>query len=307
MNLHRFIPIWQKKQKHKMKAFATYLQEKNYSNSTISTYCKYIDLLTVWALEQNMVLHELRYKNILSFVRECTLLGKSKKHINQYLTVIRLYWNYLVAQGKVKDNIATGIFLKGITRRLPHGLFSEEELLEMYEKYPQQGMQGKRNKAILGLMIFQGLGSGEIKKLEMNHIRLHEGEIDIVGDRRSNARKLPLHGKQILQLHEYIHAVRPLILAFHEKESPYIMVSTGKSVHLQNTIDYLFRQVKSYTPKLKSLHQIKASVLSCWLKQFNLREVQYKAGHRYVISTERYQQNNIDDLKNEVRNFHPLK
>ena len=54
-----------------MKAFATYLQEKNYSNSTISTYCKYIDLLTVWALEQNMVLHELRYKNILSFVREC--------------------------------------------------------------------------------------------------------------------------------------------------------------------------------------------------------------------------------------------
>jgi len=67
------------------------------------------------------------------------------------------------------------------------------------------------------------------------------------------------------------------------------------------------RQVKSYTPKLKSLHQIKASVLSCWLKQFNLREVQCKAGHRYVSSTERYQQNNIDDLKNEVRNFHPLK
>lgn len=38
-----------------------------------------------------------------------------------------------------------------------------------------------------------------------------------------------------------------------------------------------------------------------------LSHTQYMAGHRYVSSTERYQLNNIDDLKNEVQQHHPMK
>jgi hypothetical protein len=43
------------------------------------------------------------------------------------------------------------------------------------------------------------------------------------------------------------------------------------------------------------------------LKANNLRQVQYMAGHKYVSSTQRYQVSNLDDLKNELWQHHPMK
>jgi len=37
----------------------------------------------------------------------------------------------------------------------------------------------------------------------------------------------------------------------------------------------------------------------CW-------QVQYMAGHMYISSTERYQQNNLDKLQGQLEKYHPL-
>jgi integrase/recombinase XerD len=39
---------------------------------------------------------------------------------------------------------------------------------------------------------------------------------------------------------------------------------------------------------------------------YNLRQAQYLAGHRYISSTESYQQNEMEGLSEEVNQFHPL-
>ena len=49
-----------------------------------------------------------------------------------------------------------------------------------------------------------------------------------------------------------------------------------------------------------------ASVITKWLKQYNLREVQYLAGHRYISTTESYQQNDVEGLAEEINMYHPL-
>ena len=43
-----------------------------------------------------------------------------------------------------------------------------------------------------------------------------------------------------------------------------------------------------------------------YLKQYNLREVQYLAGHRYISTTESYQQNDMEGLQEELNQFHPF-
>jgi len=58
--------------------------------------------------------------------------------------------------------------------------------------------------------------------------------------------------------------------------------------------------------KLENADQLRASVIVKWLKQYNLREVQYLAGHRYISSTESYQQSEMEGLSEEVNQFHPL-
>jgi integrase/recombinase XerD len=65
--------------------------------------------------------------------------------------------------------------------------------------------------------------------------------------------------------------------------------------------------INRYEPRLKSMAQIRASVITNWLKHYNLREVQYMAGHKYVSSTERYRTDNLEDLQKELEKYHPLK
>ena len=40
---------------------------------------------------------------------------------------------------------------------------------------------------------------------------------------------------------------------------------------------------------------------------YNLREVQYMAGYRFVSSTERYRMDNLEDLQKELEKYHPLR
>ena len=44
-----------------------------------------------------------------------------------------------------------------------------------------------------------------------------------------------------------------------------------------------------------------------WLKIHNLRKTQVLAGHRYISSTERYKQDNLESLHEMINSFHPIK
>ncbi|MXV15617.1 integrase [Hufsiella ginkgonis] len=60
-------------------------------------------------------------------------------------------------------------------------------------------------------------------------------------------------------------------------------------------------------PKVKNAMQIRQSVITEWLKEKNLRIVQYMVGHKYVSSTELYKTTNLENLKEALNKFHPLK
>ena len=72
------------------------------------------------------------------------------------------------------------------------------------------------------------------------------------------------------------------------KETKQLLLTKGSSDHLQNAIQKLLEKLKKKHKEIENLKQIRASVITGWLKVYNLREVQYMAGHRYVSSTESY-------------------
>jgi len=55
-----------------------------------------------------------------------------------------------------------------------------------------------------------------------------------------------------------------------------------------------------------NLDQIRASVITRWVQEHDLRKAQYPAGHRHVSSTEAYKQQLIDELQADVKKFHPF-
>jgi len=76
---------------------------------------------------------------------------------------------------------------------------------------------------------------------------------------------------------------------------------------LQNSLLHLNYALRKVNPKYKHAVQIRQSVITEWLKEKDLRTVQYMAGHRYVSSTERYKESNLEDLKEALSKHHPLR
>ena len=274
-------------------SFTIYLQQKKCSPATIKTYHRYLNDFVAWLAKENIEAALVTYNELLDYIRYLRNREKSKASIMMQVCVVRHYLNYLISENKRSDNPAAGVFIKGRIRKLPSGLLSMEDLELLYQQYSLQLHVEEYKKIMLGLLIYQGVTVGELLRIRAKDIKLSEGRIFIKSTARSNERLLPLHVNQLLSLKQYLDKNKFDELLFTDP-------GIGKR------IQYMFGQLHVLNKKVINAKQIRGSVITEWLRKNNLRQVQYMAGHKYVSSTERYQLNNIDDLKNEVQQHHPM-
>lgn len=304
----------------KLEGFKTYLQELGNGKETIRQKSNYAGYFLNWMETENLNPEETRYNDLLNFIDHCNLEGKSKKHINSKLCSIRNYYGYLKTTNPEITNPATNLFLKGVRQKLPSNIISTKRLEKLYLEYPTTDTRTKRNRVILGLLVYQGVTTEELKQLEVSHVKLRKGKIYIPGNRRRNSRTLELKPCQVLELHEYLNEIRPQILNEIPNPKParkpkqidmqklreQLFISINGSGNIKNSLLHMFRRIRKSNPEILHPKQIRASVITHWLKSYNLREVQYFAGHKHVYSTERYQLNQLDNLQKRLEKLHPL-
>ena len=286
-----------------MKAFEDYLQNKGFASATIYQHCRYCGQFLEWLEMEQINPSDCSYNDLLSWIDRLKLYGDSIKLVNRKLLSVRHWFSFFQLKNKEAANPAAGLYLKSNRKRLVSGIVSFDQLEKLYQSYPVTDGRELRNKVILSLLVYQGITTDELHRLETDHIKLREGKIRVPGNKRSNDRVLHLQAFQVLDLQEYLLTVRPKLTT--EKEGKLFLSMEGKP-ELKNSLHHLFRAVKKVEPQISNANQIRQSVITYWLKNHNLRQVQYMAGHKYVSSTERYQQNNIEDLQKEVNKYHPL-
>lgn len=292
-----------------MMNFTEYLQHKKLAASTVNTYNKTIKHFLTWLLDEGLKAEEFTYTDLLEFMRYCHQKGITKHTVHNTLGIVRHYCNYLISGGKRNDNPAAGVFIKGLVRKLPTNLLSMEEMEELFKQYNIQLHVDVSKKIMFGLMVYQGLNVGEIMRLQSHHIKIKDGKIFIKSTKRSNERLLDLKALQITELQNYLNANK-FKACPPGREGSLFIEPIKKEVserNINNRIKYMFDQLKKLNPKVINAKQIRSSVITFWLRQNNLRQVQYMAGHKYVSSTERYQANNLEDLQNELQHHHPMK
>jgi integrase/recombinase XerD len=285
--------------------FEEYLTEKKLASKTIQTYSFNAKLFKEW-LESELIT-EINYSVLLQFIRNRRSLGESRNLIASRLTAIRWWLRWQKSEGLRTSNPAEGLHLKGGKRRLPHDLLEADQLERMYKEFPAETFIELRNKMMIGLLVHQGITTGELARLEPTHLNLEKGTVRILPTKQSNARTLDLKPFQVLELYKYQLEIRPQLLKERETENPKLFVSAGSSASLNNTLQILSRQLKNEYGFFIGFPQIRASVIAGWLKVHPLRQVQYWAGHKYVSSTERYLLGGLESLKQSVEQFHPLR
>jgi site-specific recombinase XerD len=285
-----------------MNTFKDYLLENRKSYNTARGYNNIALSFELWAQSEGIEdLKNVSYKAFLSFIDYCRTLENSPHTIRQKVLALKHYFKYLKG-----NNPAEEISLRASVRKLPVKALTREKLDAIYQSYDPPGATGRRNKLMLSLVIYQGVTSGELMKIESKDVKLEKGTIYIPTHYRANSRTLELKAFQLLEMQNYLLKSRPQIIKEAGLAKDQLFPTTGTSKVLNNTISLIIRTVRKTTPELTSLMQIRTSVIQHWVKQFGLRKAQYMAGHKYVSSTERYKQDHLEDLTNELDRFHPF-
>jgi len=287
--------------------FENYLRNEGQRLNTVRGNSSSARVFLDWTTNEQINYLEINYTDLLAYIDHQKARGNTKNTINGKLQGIKHFYNYLQQKELVQSNPAEELRIKNVIKRQPHDLIEWEDLEQLYKNYPTSSVTGKRNKTILGMLIYQGLNSGEVAAIELKDVKLEEAKVYIPSVGRSNSRTLKLESIQILQLQKYIAQVRPVLLAMAEKQSEKLFISSGNGNRLDNSLNRLIKQVRKLNPKIKDPKQIRASVITYWLKHQNIRQVQYMTGHRYISSTERYRTDSLETLQEQIDELHPLK
>lgn len=304
-----------------LQKFSEWLIIRGHTSPTASSFTKSTGRFIKWLELENIEPENVSYNDIVSYVSHLKKRGNKQRTIQANANSIRHFYNFLQQEEAVRENPVSNVIIRGIKRKTLHEVLSSEELEKVYQDYPteikhEQGkkvppqqnneLARKRNKIILGLVVYQGMRTEELGKLELSDLQLREGKINIQGSRRTEGRILKLEAHQVYDLMDYVHSIRKQILEATKKNSNKVFISVGTSLNFNNVMAMLIKKLRAKHPKIKDIKQIRTSVIVNWLKVYNLRMVQYMAGHRYVSSTEAYQINNIEELQDDIRKYHPI-
>jgi len=257
---------------------------------------------------------QISYQDLLGFMKYCSNKETSQRTIQHYMNTVKHFYEYLEEEGRIDTNPVLGVEVKGVKRKVLYHILQPHELHQLYNQYPAETLRDRRNKVMLGLLVYQGIRTEEMTRLTVKDIKLREGKIDVLGSRKNNGRLLQLESHQVMDMYDYMLQVRPEILQMEPKrksqkrqETEQLFIGEGGNCYsLSNFMTQLMVKVRKINPSVQNAKQIRASVITKWVKQYNLRKVQYLAGHRYISSTESYLQNDMEGLKEEVQQYHPL-
>lgn len=295
-------------------SFIEYMKGRQFSRNTLKTVRVTIKFYLQWVAKERMESEQVSYQDLLGFMRHCSKKGITQRTIQHYLNTVKHYYNYLEEEGRVSVNPTLGIEVKGVKRQVLYHILEPHELHALYNQYPSETHRDRRNKVMLGLLVYQGIRTEELSRMTTKEVKLREGKIDVIGSRKNNGRLMQLESHQVMDMYDYTLQVRLLILGMEPKRKSQTKIETerlfigegGNCYSISNFMTQLMIKVRKINPSVQNAKQIRASVITKWVKQYNLRKAQYLAGHRYISTTESYLQNDLEGLSEEVNQFHPL-
>lgn len=170
------------------------------------------------------------YKTILKYIEELKKTGIKISTLQSYIGNLKIYFNYLQQENYRVDNPVENINIKGKVKTVVGNLLTADELEDLYYSYEtkDEDLARKRNKIIIGLLVYQGLHTKELQYLKEENIELYKGKIHIPQTPRTNGRTLELKPWQLMEMMEYLQVIKPKLEQSARKKSPSFGEGTEK-------------------------------------------------------------------------------
>ena len=286
--------------------FSDYLKEKGYTSTTIRSYLLNAERFLLWLNSEQLEVEQLDYKQVLRYVKYLREKGLSSRTISCYIGALKLYYNCLITENKASHNPFLRLELRPAKRQRIKPTFDLELLDYLFEGYPKESLTDRRDCVILGLMVYQGLSSTDVRLLKTSDFDWLKGRLQVPQGKKTAARSLDLYPFQLIALRQYLDQDREQIHQIAE-QTEQLFFGSGGRLNLDNVLARITKKLKQLYPEFTTLQVIRNTRITYWIQTEGLRKAQYKAGHRYISSTEAYKPIKDDSLFTMVSQFHPIR
>ncbi|MDB9823074.1 site-specific tyrosine recombinase XerD [Deltaproteobacteria bacterium] len=284
--------------------FINYLRvERGLSDNTIQSYGR--DLIRFFKFLDHKKVVPLRVSrdHIAEYLG--SLNGVlSARSITRGLSALKMFFRFLISEGKIKESPARLLESIKLPGRLPE-ILTRDEVDLLLSQPDTSASLGLRDKAMLELLYATGLRVSELTGLNLININLEAGYVRTIG-KGSKERMIPMGGKAMDALNAYLSDGRPLLLK-GKNLSCLFMNSRGGPISRQG----FWKIIKKYgimagIKKKITPHRLRHSFASHLLEGgADLRSVQVMLGHADISTTQIYTHITRERLKQIHEKYHP--
>lgn len=185
---------------------AEWISECDILPATKQDYERKIALWFRWLAGQDIDTRAPERSHVLEYKQQLQAAGKSVYTVNSLVTILKLFYGFCDRRGYY-DNIAAGI--KSSKRHTEYSKLplTAEQAFELLESIDTKTVVGRRDRLMISLMLFNGLRTCEVERINIGDFSTREGEPILCIQRKGRTDKneiVVLHSNTVQWLEEYI-------------------------------------------------------------------------------------------------------
>jgi integrase/recombinase XerD len=277
--------------------FGQWLNTLGYSASSVVTmprmlndYFNWLAQLGINHISQSTAQHCNDFINYTSHRKNKNTAGAlTIGHINQYITVINKFNDYLKNCGIAPMPIHTKRLLNDKSITITREILTIDEIKQLYQN-TDETLQGQRDKALLAVYYGCGLRKGEGVLLDVSDVLIERKMIYVRHAKNNHQRYTPITTANLNHIINYIHNVRPLYLSEKSNEQALFISERGSRIspaRIHQRINAIY-QLAGITRHI-GVHGLRHSIATHLLQSgMELEQIALFLGHKCLDSTQIY-------------------
>jgi len=277
--------------------------ERGLAENTIQSYSRDLIRFLAFLETRGRDPEKSDHEDVSAFV--ASLHGRlSSRSAARNLSAVRMFFRFLVSEGRMTTSPARLVEAPKLPRRLPE-ILSPQEVERLLEQPDPSTPAGSRDRAMLELLYATGLRVSELVGLQLQNVNLEAGFVRMVG-KGSKERVVPMGDKAREAVRDYQAEARPA-LAGRRSPADLFLNARGRGLTRQGFWKIIKRYGRaagiraSITP-----HGLRHAFASHLLEGgADLRSLQIMLGHADITTTQIYTHVTRERLKRIHEKHHP--
>ena len=288
-----------------MDSFIGFLRvEKNYSQHTVRSYVNDLRAFQEFlaGIDESFSFVDADVDLVRAWVAGLMDGGAAPASVARKLSALRMFYDYLRAEGAVATNPAVSVKAPKQRKKLP--VFVKEDDMDylLDESVFDEGYGGCRDRMIIMLFYSTGVRLSELVGLDVGDVDLGKSVIKVFG-KRSRERVIPFGAEMKHAMQWYLECR----MALQSAENALFLSGSGRRVSRSAVYRMVREKLSGVTSiKKKSPHVLRHSFATAMLNNdAELGAVKELFGHKRLATTEVYTHLTFEELKRSYNKAHP--